>query len=85
MTAPWNTDCTHYLGSGRTQRGDTGRRVLQVQCMLTERGYGLAGGDAEGDFGSGTETAVRDFQNDRGLTADGIVGHATWTALRAED
>ncbi|MFF9058109.1 protein kinase [Streptomyces sp. NPDC014882] len=85
VTAPWNTDCTHYLGSGRTQRGDTGRRVLQVQCMLTERGYGLAGGDAEGDFGSGTETAVRDFQDDRGLTADGVVGHATWTALRAED
>ncbi|MEV6613975.1 serine/threonine-protein kinase [Streptomyces sp. NPDC051051] len=83
VTAPWNTDCTHYLGSGRTRRGDTGKRVLQVQCMLTERGYGLVGGDADGDFGSGTETAVRDFQNDRGLTADGIVDHDTWTALRA--
>ncbi|MFH9858111.1 protein kinase [Streptomyces sp. NPDC017202] len=84
VTAPWNTDCTHYLGSGRTRRGDTGRRVLQVQCMLTERGHGL-GGDADGDFGPGTETAVRDFQNDRALTADGIVDHDTWTALRAED
>ncbi|MFC9285548.1 protein kinase [Streptomyces sp. NPDC057052] len=83
VTAPWNTDCTHYLGSGRTRRGDTGRRVLQVQCMLTERGYGLVG-DADGDFDSGTETAVRAFQDDRGLTADGIVDHDTWTALRAE-
>ncbi|MEU8649991.1 serine/threonine-protein kinase [Streptomyces sp. NPDC048737] len=83
VTAPWNTDCTHYSGSGRTRRGDTGKRVLQVQCVLTKRGYGL--GDADGDFGSGTETAVRAFQNDRGLTADGIVDHATWTALRAED
>ncbi|MGV9555117.1 protein kinase domain-containing protein [Streptomyces sp. NPDC003522] len=83
-TAPWNTDCTHYLGNGRTRRGDTGRHVLQVQCMLTKRGYGLAGDDA-GDFGSGTETAVRAFQDDRGLTADGIVGRGTWTALRAAD
>ncbi|MFJ4691545.1 protein kinase [Streptomyces sp. NPDC088766] len=85
VTAPWNTDCTHYLGSGRTRRGDTGKRVLQVQCMLTKRGYGLGDSDSDGDFGPGTETAVRDFQNDRGLTGDGIVDHDTWTALHAED
>ncbi|MFI1695039.1 protein kinase [Streptomyces bobili] len=84
-TAPWNTDCTHYFGSGRTRQGDTGKRVLQVQCMLSRRGYGIGDGGADGIFGSGTETAVRGFQSDKGLTVDGIVGHDTWTALRDEN
>ncbi|MFE7649079.1 protein kinase domain-containing protein [Streptomyces phaeoluteigriseus] len=84
-TAPWNTDCTHYSGNGRTRQGDTGKRVLQVQCMLTKRGYGVGDSGADGIFGSGTDTAVRAFQRDGGLSADGIVGHDTWTALRDED
>ncbi|MEU0113785.1 serine/threonine-protein kinase [Streptomyces bobili] len=83
-TAPWNTDCTHYLGNGRTRQGDTGKRVLQVQCMLSKRGYGIGDSGADGVFGSGTETAVRGFQGDKGLTVDGIVAHDTWTALRGE-
>ncbi|USQ88167.1 protein kinase [Streptomyces phaeoluteigriseus] len=84
-TAPWNTDCTHYSGNGRTRQGDTGKRVLQVQCMLTKRGYGVGDSGADGIFGSGTDTAVRAFQREGGLSADGIVGHDTWTALRDED
>jgi N-acetylmuramoyl-L-alanine amidase len=38
-------------------------------------------GDDPGIFGDGTAAAVRVFQQQRGLTADGIVGHDTWTAL----
>ncbi|MFF3335522.1 protein kinase [Streptomyces sp. NPDC002888] len=79
-TPPWNSDCTHYSGNGRTREGDSGKRVLQVQCMLSKRGYAV--GDVDGDFGPATESAVRGFQSDKGLSADGIVGHNTWTALR---
>lgn len=82
---PWNNDCTYYRGSGRTALGDSGNRVRQVQCMLTARGYGLAGSDPDGEFGTGTEQAVRAFQGDRGLTADGVVTRGTWTALRAAE
>ncbi|MFJ6527383.1 protein kinase [Streptomyces longwoodensis] len=82
---PWNNDCTYYRGSGRTAPGDSGNRVRQVQCMLTARGYGLAGGDPDGEFGTGTQQAVRAFQGDRGLTADGVVTRGTWTALRAAE
>lgn len=40
-TPPWISDCTCHSGDGRTRRGNSGKRVLQVQCMLTKRGYGV--------------------------------------------
>ncbi|MEH0581616.1 protein kinase [Streptomyces sp. B21-108] len=84
-TPPWITDCTYYAGNGRTRTGDTGKRVRQVQCMLTKRGYDVGGAGVSGDFDAGTETAVRSFQGDKGLKVNGIVNPATWGALRAAD
>ncbi|WP_316959375.1 protein kinase domain-containing protein [Streptomyces sp. TRM68367] len=84
-TPPWISDCTYYSGIGRTRQGDSGKRVLQAQCMLTKRGYGVGGNGVDGEFGPGTEAAVRSFQSDKGLDADGIVGRATWSALRSTD
>lgn len=81
-TPPWNSDCTYYAGKKRTSQGDSGKPVSQVQCMLTKRGYAVGGSDVDGEFGPGTESAVRAFQSDRGLDADGIVDRKTWTALR---
>ncbi|MFI5793730.1 protein kinase [Streptomyces sp. NPDC051677] len=82
---PWVTDCTYYAGNGRTRTGDSGKRVRQVQCMLTKRGYDVGGAGVSGDFDAGTETAVRSFQGDKGLKVSGIVNQATWGALRAAD
>ena len=82
-TAPWLSECTYYSGNGRTRLGDSGKRVRQVQCMLTKRGYGVGSTGVDGEFGPDTETAVRNFQTDRGLKADGIVAHDTWGALRS--
>ncbi|MGW3140734.1 protein kinase domain-containing protein [Streptomyces sp. NPDC001139] len=84
-TPPWISDCTYYAGSGRTREGDSGKRVLQVQCMLTKRGYSVGGSGVDGEFGPGTTAAVESFQNDKGLDADGVVSHDTWTALRETD
>lgn len=84
-TTPWLSECTYYNGNGRTRLGDSGKRVRQVQCMLTERGYAVGGGGVDGEFGTGTESAVEAFQSDRGLDADGVVAHDTWSALRSAE
>lgn len=58
--------------------GATGANVTSLQHLLTSRGYSTA---ADGDFGSGTQAAVRAFQSGAGLTADGVAGPATFGAL----
>lgn len=72
------------VGSHPTLRyGDRGVHVQQLQQTLSGLGYEV--GPADGHWGQRTEAAVRRFQQDRGLQADGIVGTATWTALTATD
>jgi peptidoglycan hydrolase-like protein with peptidoglycan-binding domain len=53
--------------------GNRGVDVKVVQLLLNI--------SADGVFGSGTATAVKNFQASRGLVADGIVGPTTWGAL----
>ncbi|WP_329613177.1 amidase [Streptomyces brevispora] len=63
-----------------TQRsGSTGAQVKAVQQLLNEQGQ--AAGAADGSFGPATQAAVTAYQQAHGLTADGIVGARTWTAL----
>jgi hypothetical protein len=52
--------------------------VRHVQELLTSNGYPVP---ADGEFGPGTETAVRAFQADNYLDVDGLVGPATWDIL----
>jgi hypothetical protein len=60
------------------QLNDTGEDVRSVQYLLNSRGSSLA---TDGIFGPATKTGVVGFQTARGLTADGIVGNATWPQL----
>ena len=55
------------------RRGMTGELTKQVQSRV--------GVEVDGNFGPGTEAAVREFQRERGLVPDGIVGPRTWQAL----
>ncbi|MHC5908257.1 peptidoglycan-binding domain-containing protein, partial [Streptomyces sp. S6] len=73
--------CDYYAGNGRTGPGDSGKKVKQAQCLLIARGYRTGGED--GDFGPGTEAAVRSFQDAAGLKVTGIVNPKTWAALRS--
>lgn len=59
---------------------DAGEPIRDIQDRL--HGLGLdTSPDARGEFGPGTETAVRAFQETRRLAIDGIVGPDTWRAL----
>ncbi len=62
------------------RRGMRGEVVAELQRLLHGTGVPLA---ADGIFGPLTETAVLTFQRSKGLAIDGIVGAATWAALRA--
>ena len=65
------------------RRGSTGPDVVECQTDLIRLQYDLSPYGADGKFGAKTETAVKQFQKDNGLKADGIVGPATWAALDA--
>lgn len=59
--------------------GSQGSTVKQIQEALRYNGY--YNGEIDGIFGENTKAAVRNFQRDSGLTADGIVGSKTLEAL----
>lgn len=63
------------------RKGDKGDWVAILQQKLIFNGYSLPHYGIDGDFGSETEKAVKQFQKDNGLKADGIVGEKTWEAL----
>jgi peptidoglycan hydrolase-like protein with peptidoglycan-binding domain len=62
------------------RRGSSGETVKIVQQVLKDGNFYT--GLIDGDFGSKTEAAVKVFQKDRGVMADGIIGNSTWQALR---
>ena len=62
-----------------SKMGSTGDEVKSIQSVLKEKGY--YSGNVDGIFGTGTKNAVKQFQSDSGLSADGIVGEKTLKAL----
>lgn len=68
--------------SGALQKGDEGSGVTVLQKMLISLGYLKT--DATGYFGSATREAVKAFQKDSGLDADGVAGKATLSALQGK-
>ena len=61
------------------RKGDRGDDVADLQRLLNaDPRYPTK---VDGIFGGDTESSVRAFQADNGLTADGIVGPKTWAKL----
>jgi Putative peptidoglycan binding domain len=59
--------------------GDTGTQVAVLQRALASLGF--SSGKADGVYGPATTTALKRFQQSKGLTADGILGPATLRTL----
>lgn len=62
-------------------KGSKGNSVKALQILLIGYGYSCGSCGADGDFGSGTQSAVKRFQGTKGLSVDGIVGVNTWSKL----
>ena len=65
------------------RRGDENAEVLVLQQYLMSLGY--LSSEPDGQFGPGTERAVKLFQEANGLTADGIAGKGTLSILYGGD
>jgi len=66
------------LSSGSS--GDDVKRVQRILVMIKMLDYtGI-----DGQFGPNTENAVKNFQQSKGLTVDGVVGNQTWGAMPAD-
>ena len=68
---------------GYLQNGDSGEEVRTMQLLLLKAGYSVGAAGADGDFGSGTEAAVKKFQTKAGLNATGKYDSTTKTKLEA--
>ena len=65
--------------SGLSKIGSRSDEVTAVQQALKEKGY--YDYTVDGIFGTRTQSAVKSFQRDNGLEADGIAGEKTLKAL----
>ena len=71
------------IPTGTLKQGDKNASVKLMQQKLISLGY--LSGTADGVFGAQTYRAVREFQKDNALTADGIAGNKTIAALNNQN
>lgn len=78
VPAPLSGKVSASPGGGLISAASRGEPVADLQRSLTALGYAAT---ADGIFGASTREALRHFQHDSGLAADGIAGTATFAAI----
>ena len=68
---PWD-HVLRYMG---------GESVKAMQAVLIADGFDCGPDGADGDFGPATEAALRRYQAENGLEADGVCGPMSWRKL----
>ena len=79
--APVNKKEVCEVTIGILKKGSEGASVKALQILLIGNGFSCGSYGADGDFGSATDKAVREFQKAKGLSVDGEVGAKTWSKL----
>lgn len=67
----------------RGARGDNVYYIQELLNVIAAYNSAVPTVEVDGIFGAATQAAVRAFQSEYGLEADGIVGPLTWEALNA--
>jgi peptidoglycan hydrolase-like protein with peptidoglycan-binding domain len=57
--------------------------VSPVVIQQALQNAGFYKGAIDGKIGSGTKSAIVNFQKSKGIKADGIIGRQTWELLKA--
>jgi zinc D-Ala-D-Ala carboxypeptidase len=73
-TPAWSSSLTWPF----VRQGSSGERVVAVQYLLQNKGFGVR---ADGVYGRATTNAVASFQRSRHLNPSGTVGPSTWNRL----
>ena len=63
------------------KKGSKGASVKALQILLIGNNCSCGKPGVDGDFGSATDFAVKQYQTENGLEADGSVGPKTWAKL----
>lgn len=78
---PWSSATGHVRFPGSVLRlGMSGAAVGTLQERLTQLGYVV---NTNRSFDLKTKAVVMQFQKDRGLVSDGVVGRVTWAVAMA--
>lgn len=68
--------------STNVYRTPSGFQIPARDLQRALKGAGYYNGDIDGEIGPGTRSAIRKFQSDNGLEADGVCGAKTWDKLK---
>ena len=69
-------------GSGPVYKTPSGYEIPSYSVQKALRNAGYYSGTVDGKIGSSTKDAIKAFQRDQGLEADGVVGRQTWNKLK---
>lgn len=78
-----NPTTAYELGDRTLKKGDKGDDVEDMQENLIKLGYDLGSYGADGNFGSKTEKAVKEFQQNSALEVDGKFGSKSLAAMKS--
>ncbi len=68
--------------AGALYRTPSGFEIAAVDIQKALKGAGYYSGGVDGKIGPDSREAIRNFQKDNGLTADGVCGRQTWNKLK---
>ena len=68
--------------AGALYRTPSGFQLPAVDIQKALKGAGYYSGGVDGKFGPDSREALRNFQKDNGLAADGVCGRQTWDKLK---